>query len=74
MGWINLTQGQGHGGWALVNTVMNFCVPLNAGYFLTGTETCSLSSRLCEVRYDLNCTVFWNDAIQSGRHQCSEET
>jgi len=46
-----------------VKTVMNFCVPLNAGYFLTGTEISSLSrSLLCGVN-DLNFTVFWDDAI-----------
>jgi len=57
-------SGQGHGGWALVKTVMNFCVPLNAGYFLTGTEISSLSrSLLCGVSYDLNFTVFWDDAM-----------
>jgi len=47
-----------------VSTVMNFCVPLNAGYFLIGTETSSLSrSLLCGVSYDLNFTVFWDGAI-----------
>jgi hypothetical protein len=43
---------------------MAFCIPLNAGYFLTGTKTSSLSrSLLCGVSYDLNFDVFWDDAI-----------
>jgi hypothetical protein len=56
MDWFNLTQDRdSDSGWALVNTIMNFCVPLNAGNFLTGTETRSLSrSLLCGVSYGHN--------------------
>jgi hypothetical protein len=44
MDWIDLAQNRDQGR-ALVNTVMNLCVPYNAGEFLSGCKIESFSRR-----------------------------
>jgi hypothetical protein len=49
--WIHLAE-DGDQYWALVNTIMNLQVPLNAGNFLNRCATVSFSRRILPTESD----------------------